>query len=175
LDSVCRWDIVGTGAGRFVPILTCRNVGTDNPVTIRVDVILTAEIEKFWPVMQPYFEQAVARGDGSITVQSTLDGLKAGTEYAAIACEDERPIGAATMLNAVAGDGTKIMLIGLLGSERGQFYKWIGQFNGIGHQVAAWLGAEAIEVSGRSGWTKALKEFEFKNGVLRKWVIKNKK
>jgi hypothetical protein len=146
-----------------------------NQGSIRVDVILTAEVEKFWPLMVRYFEQAVARGDGSITIEATRTGLNAGTEYAAIAYEDDRPIGAATMLNAVAGDGTKIMLVGLLGSERGQFYKWIGKFNGIGHQVAAWLGAEAIEVSGRSGWTKALKEFEFKNGVLRKCLIKNKK
>ncbi len=142
---------------------------------IKVDIILTADVEKYWPLMQPYFEKAVARGDGSITIQSTRDGLNAGTEYAVIAYEDDRPIGAGTLMNAVAGDGTKILLIGLLGSARGEFYKWIGLFSVVAHQVAAWLGSDAIETTGRKGWIKALKEFKTEeNGVLRKWVTKQK-
>jgi hypothetical protein len=146
-----------------------------NQGSIRVDVILTAEVEKFWPLMVRYFEQAAARGDGSITIESTRAGLNAGTEYAAIAYEGDRPIGAATMLNVVSDDGTKSLLIGLLGSERGQFWKWISQFSVAAHEIAHWLGVNAIETKGRAGWMRALKEFKTEeNGVLRKWVTKPK-
>lgn len=130
-------------------------------------LILTDEVPQYWEQLKPYFEKAIAKGDGSITLENTYKGLTEGTQYALIC-----PYGAATLLNSKAPDGENVLLLGLLTSEPGTFKFWIDEFEKTALAVAAWLDIPTLEIQGRKGWARYLKSrgVTIENERLRKYV-----
>ena len=115
-------------------------------------VILTEEVPQYWEQMKPYFEKAIARGDGTITIEGTHEGLLKGTQYAVVS-----PWGAAVLINSIAPDGEKVLLFGPVASDPGTFKFWIDELETITHAIAAWLDVPTLEVQGRKGWARLLK------------------
>jgi len=131
-------------------------------------VVHTDKIGLVWSDVKDKLESVIARGDGSITLDETFNGLISGRQYLILA-ENDALIGCATMINAEADDGLKVMVIGLLWSKPHRFKDWINDFDEVGTKLAHWLGVDAIEIQGRKGWTK-LRGFVTEGYRVRRYV-----
>jgi hypothetical protein len=120
---------------------------------VNVRVVHTDKIGLAWPEVKDKLASVIARGDGSITLDETFDGLVAGRQYLVVAHDDEL-VGCATMINADAEDGIKVMVIGLLWSKPHRFKDWITDLDEVVTKLAHWLDVDAVEIQGRKGWTK---------------------
>lgn len=132
-------------------------------------LVHTDKVGMEWPTVRDKLAEVIARGDNSITLENTLAGLGRGTQYLVMAEKDGELIGCATLINADADDGKRVMLIGLLWSKPHHFKEWINDFDELGTKVARWLGVDAIEIQGRRGWTR-LRGFVTEGFRVRRYV-----
>ena len=135
-----------------------------------VEVIFTQDVPMVWPKLAPLFARAILRGDGSITLESTYQGLIIGTQYALIATSGKQTIGAACCINSDTDDGKKVLLIGLLFSEPHRFKDWMADFEQKVTLLANWLGVDALEAQGRKGWGRYLTGAVQEGERIRKYV-----
>jgi hypothetical protein len=123
----------------------------------------------YWGRLKPFFEKAIAEGDGSITLENTYAGLVNGTQYAVLS-----EYGACCFINCIGYDEKKVLLFGLCASHPNTFKFWIDDLANVAISMALWLKVDCLEIQGRAGWLRYLKQYKFisENGRLRRYEHK---
>lgn len=126
---------------------------------IHIELIATRDVNEWWDRLKPYYEKAIARGTGDISLDNTLHGLQEGSRYAAAILKNGEVVGACSWHNCIATDGKKILLYGLLSTDRGIFKEVVSELELACVELVKWLGADGMQTQGRKGWTRALKKY----------------
>ena len=138
---------------------------------ITVDIIATKDVDLWWDRLAPYYERAIAKGNGDISMDNTLHGLREGSRYAVAVMRGDQLIGACSFHNSVAADGKKVLLYGLLSLDNGTFKEVVGKLEQVCILLVKWLGADGMQAQGRKGWARVLKKYgcyETDEGKVRK-------
>lgn len=126
---------------------------------IHVELIATKDILQWWDRLAPYYEKAIAKGNGDISLHNTLHGLQEGSRYAAAILKNGKVVGACSWHNNIAVDGKKVLLYGLLATDKDIFKEVVGKLELACVELVKWLGADGMQAHGRKGWTRALKKY----------------
>jgi hypothetical protein len=138
---------------------------------IIANIIATRDVNEWWERLRPYYEKAIAKGNGDISLDNTLHGLQEGSRYAVALMRGDQIIGACSFHNSIAVDGKKVLLYGLLALDNGTFKEVVGKLEEVCILLVKWLGADGMQAQGRKGWSRALKKYgcyETEDGHVRK-------
>lgn len=129
--------------------------------------IPSAEVPRVWEMVQGYLGKAVEYVNGEMALEDFRQDLISGRKQLWVIAENYKPKGAC--ITEIADYPRKrIIRVLLLGGE--DIKSWIGELLETGEAWARRIGAKSIEIDGRKGWVRFLKDFRLTHYRLSKEI-----
>ena len=127
----------------------------------KISIVLKEQVPDIWEKVLPFLDEAVKTSDGRMSTANTFDRIMSQQIFLWVAY-DETTLqlhGAATT-HVTLYDSVKFLTVELLGGN--EFFEWRDQMQQALVKLAIAEGARGIELIGREGWVRALKDLGWK-------------
>ena len=115
------------------------------------------ELDKYWPLVERQLVSELEYADGKFNLKSIKDGLKL-TELQLWVVKQGDEISMSVVTQLVNYPAKKVMLILFLGGENFDEFKHLASMI---FEFAEYWECESVEIYGRTGWKKKLKDLGF--------------
>jgi hypothetical protein len=120
-------------------------------------------LDEWWPSASVLIQKAVDKSDGKWTLDAVNEKLKTKDMQLWVACTDR--LIAAGITQVQDFPGAKVCYLLFLGGE--DMPVWISALDTLERVAIEW-GCDYLEIQGREGWKRVLKDYEQTCVVLRK-------
>lgn len=121
------------------------------------------EVKTVWPMVAPLLTPAVAYSNGRISLSSVFDWLADQRYILWLAYQDGR-IGAAFVTREARYPCRKMLCIDIAGGS--DMAGWVSEADRVFRTYAVAAGLDGIEIYGRAGWVRALKNLGWTGGTV---------
>lgn len=135
---------------------------TQSPTQLRVKLIPTARVNNVWDFVEPKIAEAVQHSDGTTTVQGIYRQCSNGDMQLWITSDLNMVV--VTQINIYSNNAKYLTVIALAGND---FDKYKHLEKTLEDWSRQW-GCQGIELYGRQGWTRKLKEYRTVHTLMRR-------
>jgi hypothetical protein len=132
-------------------------------MTWTMTAVPPSELRKNWPTVAPLLAPAVGFSGGRISMSSVFDWLADQRYILWLAYQDGR-IGAAFVTREAHYPCRKMLCIDIAGGS--EMHGWVNEADRVFRAYAKAAGLDGVEIYGRAGWVRALKNLGWTGGTV---------
>lgn len=133
-------------------------------MTWTMTAVPPGEVKAIWPTVAPLLAPAVEYSNGRISMSSLLDWLLDQRYLLWVTYDTDRKIAAAFITREARYPCRKMLTIDICGGSEMRF--WASEADKTFRAYAEAAGLDGVELYGRSGWTRALKNLGWTSGTV---------